>query len=285
MFQASDIIIAAFVRRLQEEYAESFGEGAPWHRDVIADVARSGLGRIALSNAMFHTLDHTITLTQVGLDILKGRIIRDGDVTPRAWLHFITSLLTLSIGFVRDVCPGDGPGRCVIDKYGQTIELPRGASDGYLWPHSTVRAKIYARARFAHHAVLEADELAENIDYCRFPPPRDRNHETDSWPGLLRAAQFIGTVADPNFLRKLKPLFLELEESGVAAERGFKHPADLRAGYTELFWTHIHDMTRDGVDLLRYTNSGRQWLANMYAQLLSEERQTPALGVVRRKQA
>jgi hypothetical protein len=44
-------------------------------------------------------------------------------------------------------------------------------------------------------------------------------------------------------------------------------------------------MTREGVDLLRYTNSGRQWLANMYAQLLSEERETPALGMVRRKKA
>jgi hypothetical protein len=285
MFQASDIVIAAFIRRLQDEYLEAFGAGDPGHLDIIADVARSALGRIAQSNALYHTLDHTLIVTQVGLDMLKGRIIRDADVTPRAWLHFVTALLTVSIGFVRDVCPGDQPGRCVVEKRGRTIDLPRGATDGYLWQHAIVRAKLFVRHRFRGHPLLEPDELAAAIDYCRFPPPRDRNHDTGSWPGLLRAAQFIGIIADPNFLRKLKPLYLELAESGVAATLGFDHPEDLRAGYTSLFWTQIHELTRDGVDLLRYTNGGRQWLANMYAQLLSEERETPAPGMVRRRRA
>jgi hypothetical protein len=285
MFQATDIVIAAFIKRLQEEYQVAYGAGEPGHTDIIADMARTALGRIALSNALFHTLDYAMTVTEVGLDILKGRMIRDGDVTPRAWLHFVTSALMTSVGFVRDACPGDSPGRCVIDKRGKYVTLPRGATDGYLWPHSIPRAKLFVRYRLRGHPVLEPDEIAANIDYCRFPPPRDRNQETGTWPGLLRASQFIGTVADPNFLRKLKPLFLELKESGVAGDLGFKHAADLRAGYGALFWTHIHDMTREGVDLLRYTNSGRQWLANMYAQLLSEERETPALGMVRRKKA
>lgn len=283
MFQASDILIAAFIRRLRQEYTSVFGGGEIGHTDIISDIARSALGRVALSNALFHNLEHAINVTNVGLSVLKGRIVRDANVTPVDWLHFVGSLLTCSVGFLRDTLAGDEPGRCVIDELGNTVEFPHGATDGYLWPWSVDRSKLFVRARFRGHPVLDAELLAANIEYSRFPPPRDRNHETATWPGLLRAAQFIGTVADPNFLRKLKPLFLELQEAGVAAELGFNHPADLRAGYTELFWTHIHSLTREGVDLLRYTDSGRQWLANMYAQLLSEERQTPALGMVRKK--
>ena len=141
------------------------------------------------------------------------------------------------------------------------------------------------RQRFAGHKAIDPEILAGNIEYCRFPPLRDRNPDTDTWPGLLRAAHFIGAVADPSFLAKLKPLYLELKESGVLDQLGFIDAADLRAGYTALFWNHIHDLTRDAADLLRFTDSGRQWLANMYAQLLSEERQTPALGMVRRRKA
>jgi hypothetical protein len=98
---------------------------------------------------------------------------------------------------------------------------------------------------------------------------------------LLRAAHFIGATADPSFMAKLKPLYLEMQESGVVRQQGSGGVAEFRAGYAALFWSTIHRLTRDGAEFLKFTASGRQWLANMYAQVLAEEHLMPAMGATR----
>ena len=45
--------------------------------------------------------------------------------------------------------------------------------------------------------------LKKNIEHTRFPVPDDEAHEsTDDFPGLVRAADLIGQLADINYLRK-----------------------------------------------------------------------------------
>src|SRR6476620_4034205 len=105
MFRATDIIIEAFTARLREEYGLMFGAGRPGDADLIAEIAQAALGRIARSNALYHNLDHTVTVTMVASDIARGRMIRDGNVRREEWLHFVVSAMTFAIGFVRDVCP------------------------------------------------------------------------------------------------------------------------------------------------------------------------------------
>ena len=281
MFKPTEILIDAFLKGVRESYGAAFGGAEPGHADLLTEVGRAALNRIARSNALYHDLDHAMTVVLVGQDILMGRIVRDGDVEPADWVRYVASLLSFSVGFVRDVCPGDHGNRCVVDGNGGTIELPRGATDGFLWPYAAERGKLFARARFRGHPVLDPEILAANIEYGRFPPAPDRNLETRNYGGLLRAAHFIGAAADPNFMAKLKPLFLEMQESGVARHFGNDGVAEFRAGYAALFWDTIHRVTRDGAEFLKYTPSGRQWLANMYAQVLAEEHLMPAMGATR----
>jgi hypothetical protein len=281
MFKPSGILVDAFLKSLRETYRATFGGSEPGYADLLTDVGRATLNQIARSNGLYHDLDHAMKVVLVGQDILQGRIVRDGDVEPVDWVRYVASLLCFSVGFVRGVCPGDQGNRCVVDGNGGTIELPRGATDGFLWPHAAERGKLFVRARFCGHPVLDPEILAANIEYGRFPPLPDRNLATRNYGGLLRAAHFIGSVADPNFMAKLKPLFLDMEESGVARQLGNNGVAEFRAGYTSLFWNTIHRLARDGAEFLKYTPSGRQWLANMYAQVLAEEHLMPAMGATR----
>ena len=46
-------------------------------------------------------------VTLVGQEILRGKHVSVGGISPRDWLHFIISLLCHDIGYVRGICQGD----------------------------------------------------------------------------------------------------------------------------------------------------------------------------------
>ena len=277
MFRPAAIVIEAFVAQVLASYDRLYPSADPAHRQALLQVARMALQRIARSNAPYHDLDHTIVVTQVGQDICRGRVVRDGNVDSLNWVHFIVSLLCFAVGFSRNLCPGDAGEVCVADASGRTVTVPRDTSDGALWPYFADRSKLFVRRYFRDHPVLDAERLAAGIEYTRFPPPADRNRETASEPGLLRAAHFIGAVADPDFMLKMQPLFIELREAGVAGGLGFDTAAAMKRGYAQLFWTVLHPLIGDGMDLLTYTAEGRVWLANLHAHVLRAERPAAAV--------
>jgi hypothetical protein len=271
MFRPSDIVIEAFIEHLQDEFWRTFPGGTPAHCHEIAKAARVALGHIARSNALYHDLGHTILVTQIGQNLLQGRILRSRDVTSADWMHFIISTLCFATGFVRDICPGDdGKDTCVINAEGGTVTLPRGATDGWLWPYFTDRSKLFVTHHFQNNQVLDWRTLAENIEYSRFPPLPDRNRETDSFPGLLRAAHLIGSIADPDFNIKTKSLLVELEESGMTALLGYADIAAFRSGFQDLFWLSMYPLISEGMKLLDLTGEGRELIAHLYAHLLVE---------------
>ena len=271
MFRPSDIIIDAFIKRLRRSYTRIYGDGEPDHCNSIEQVARMALARMAQSDALYHNLDHTLLVTMVGHDILRGQIIRDGKMPSIDWVNFVCSLLCFATGFYRYACPGDDHERCVIDTEGATIEVPRGVSNGWLWAYFTDRSIVYVRHHYANHPIIDAEKMAANIEYARFPPPVEKHPDTATYPGLLRASHIIGAVADPNFLLKMPSMVQELEESGMTKLLGYTTVAEFQVHYPELFWETLHPLIRDAAALLKFTGHGREWLANMHAHLLAEE--------------
>ena len=89
--------------------------------------------------------------------------------------------------------------------------------------------------------------------------------------GLVRAADLIGQLADPNYLRKQNALFHELVETGSAEKLALSSPADLSEGYVAFFWKQIEPYIGDALRYLALTAEGRQWTANLYAQVFTVE--------------
>jgi hypothetical protein len=86
---------------------------------------------------------------------------------------------------------------------------------------------LSANPRPPGHCAIEA-----NIEHTRFPVPEDEQHEsTDDFPGLVRAADLIGQLADINYLRKQAALFNEFRETGMSDKLKYSSVADLRANY------------------------------------------------------
>ena len=211
MFNPTLIVIEAFIRELRAMYERTYGILEPNYPGILNFVAQLALENIATSDAVYHDVNHTIMVTLVGQEILRGRHISVGGVTPHDWLHFIVSLLGHDIGYVRGICRGDGDGSYVINLAGDKVTFPEGATDASMAPYHVARSKLFVRERSANAFIhLDFAQIEANIEHTRFPVPEDERHEsTDDFPGLVRAADLIGQLADINYLRKQTALFDE----------------------------------------------------------------------------
>ena len=271
MFKPSDILIDAYVERMRQDYRTVFDTGVPGHLECLSFVGRMALTRMAFTNAQYTNLTMTMLTTQVATDVLRGRAIGRGDVSSSDYLHFLAAALCYLLGFVRGAVKGDNGRTCVIDDKGATIELARGLSDGALYPWATERSKLFARQFFREHPLIDGERLADCIDYTEFPAPHDKNHDTGTWPGLLRGAQTIAVVADPRFTQRLGYFYRQLKEANVAERLTLHSAGDLFQQLPTMFWKSLYPRIADAIDYLKYTGDGLTWLASMNAHMLEEE--------------
>ena len=274
MFNPTEIVIQAFVQHLRNMYGQIYGVLEPAYPDIISFVARLSLENIADSDAAYHDMNHTIMVTLVGQEILRGKHTRDGGVTPRDWLHFTISLLCHDIGYVRGVCRDDRDGHYVCNEKGDLASISAGATDASLTPYHVTRSKLFVRERFGKVSLTHIDtrEIEANIEHTRFPVPEHEQHtSTADYPGLLRAADLIGQLADINYLRKTSALFAEFQETGAIEKLGYQTSDDLRAAYPAFFWQAVRPYIGDALRYLRVTQEGKQWISNLYAHVFSEE--------------
>ena len=274
MFNPTKVVIEAFVGELEVMYERTYGILEPGYPGIIGFVGRLARENIANSDAPYHNLNHTIMVTLVGQEILRGRHISVGGVTPREWLHFIVSLLCHDIGYVRGICQGDGDGQYVINLAGDRVSVPEGSTDAAMTPYHVARSKLFVRERFGKVALthLNTIEIEANIEHTRFPVPKDEEHApTDDLPGLLRAADLIGQLADINYLRKTAALFSEFRETGMNDVLKYSSPSDLRAKYPDFFWQMVRPYIGNALRYLRVTQEGQMWIAALYAHVFSME--------------
>jgi hypothetical protein len=274
MFNPTQIVIQAFVEELKDKYRLIYGVLDPAYPDIISFVGRLALENIANSDAAYHDMNHTIMVTLVGQEILLGKHTCEGGVTPRDWLHFVISLLCHDIGYVRGVCRGDRDGHYVCHENGDVVPVSAGATDAALTPYHVTRSKLFVRERFGKVSLTHIDtrEIEANIEHTRFPVPEHEQHaSTADYPGLLRAADLIGQLSDVNYLRKTSALFEEFRETGASEKLGYRTPDDLRAAYPAFFWQSVRPYIGDALRYLRVTQEGKQWIANLYAHVFSEE--------------
>ncbi len=278
MFNATEVLIDAFVNRVREGYHRTYGSLKTDYQDIIAWVGSMALENIANSDALYHNVEHSILVTLVGQEVLRGKHIREGGVSSEDWLHFIISLLCHDIGYVKGVCRQDREEESLYatGQNEEMISLPLGASDASLTPYHVDRAKLFIDERFGGHRLIDAEVIKSNIELTRFPVPAVEDHqETNSYAGLVRAADLIGQLSDPRYLKKITSLFYEFEETGMNQILGYENPADLRNNYPKFYWNGVYPYIKDGLRYLSLTQQGKQINANLYSNVFVVEHERP----------
>ena len=175
---------------LAKDFREIFGSSQNDEAERLGALARTTIECIARSDALYHTYEHTMLVTMVGRDILRGRTLAHR-IQPQASVHlYIVACLLHDIGFVRGVLSGDTKTEFVIDKNGRTITLPRGAFDASLAPYHVDRSRsCSSMKRLGDSPTIDAARVTASIELTRFPPSPNSesgSHRTRAEAGSSR---------------------------------------------------------------------------------------------------
>ncbi|MCP4539150.1 MAG: metal-dependent phosphohydrolase [Chloroflexi bacterium] len=274
MLNIRELVIGHFAKQLEEMYRQDYGITDPPYGGIASWTCRLALENIANSDTLYHDVEHTIMVTSVGQAILQGKHLLEGGVSPRDWFHFTAALLCHDIGYVRGICEGDGDGMYATGIGDETVTVPAGGTDAAMMPYHLDRSKAFVRGRFGKSIRnIDAELIASYIEMTRFPPPTDDGFykDTKGYPGLMRAADFIGQLGDPNYLKKIPELFYEFEETGANARLGYKNPGDMRKSFAKFYWNVISPYIQDALRYLHVTQEGKQWIANLHSHVFTVE--------------
>jgi hypothetical protein len=120
--------------------------------------------------------------------------------------------------------------------------------------------------------VINVERLLSYIEMTRFPVPEaTADIDTKDLPGLVRAADFIGQLGDPDYLRKIPALFYEFEETGSNKNMGYSLPGDMRKSYARFYWNVVSPYIRDALRYLKITQEGKQWVSNLNSHVFTIE--------------
>lgn len=274
MLNVHKLLIDPFLDELAEAYERAYGLAEPHFASIIRWSGQFALENIANCDALYHNVEHTIMVSLAGQEILRGKHLIEGGVTPNDWLHFMLALLCHDIGYVRGICRADGDGLFATGLGDEVVEVGDEGSSASLAPYHVDRSKLFVRERFGARtlAAVDAEVVVSLIERSRFPVPDEPGYgDVADYPGLLRAADFIGQLGDPNYLRKIPALFYEFEETGANAQIGYASPGDMRSNYAKFYWNVVRPYIGEALRFLAVTQEGKQWISNLHSHVFTVE--------------
>jgi hypothetical protein len=275
MMTLPELAVDALEEFLRSFMRRRFGSVRKDLTELVPIAARLALECIGNSDALYHNVEHTLLVTLAGHEIFRGRALQ-ANLTAEDYAHVIFACLTHDIGYVRGLLEEDDEDGFVIDATGTKVTLSRGASDASLMPYHVDRSKLFMMRRLEGVAPIDKQRVANAIEGTRFPSLEGQQYDEEA--SLLRAADFIGQLGDPNYLRKANALYYEFEEVGINRQLGYASPADIVERYPQFYWNSVAPHIQTEIGYLNKTASGRQWIANLYANVFRAEREIQLSG-------
>ena len=279
MLNLEKIKIDYCMEELRQGFRRNYSDMEPQLGNIIVWSAHLALENIANSDALYHDVEHTVMVALAGQAILEGKHLLEGGVTPRDWAHFMIALLCHDIGYVKGICRKDRADAIATGIDDNMVEIKPGTTDAVFAPYHVDRSKMFVQERFGRgmlsEGLIDAETIKEYIEMTRFPIPEGNWYkETKGYRGLVRAADFIGQLGDPYRIQKCTALFYEFEELGLNQKLGYDSPGTLRESNSKFYWNVVNPYVQEALRFLRITQDGKQWIANLHANVYGKHMDT-----------
>ena len=97
MLNPTTIIADRLGEYLSQQYLLHFSSRRPEYAAFLGGAARLVMERLGNTDALYHDVEHTLMVTLVGQQIIRGRLLSEA-LTPEDWLHYTCALLVHDIG-------------------------------------------------------------------------------------------------------------------------------------------------------------------------------------------
>jgi len=278
ILNANELLISSFISEVRTAYQRMYSTLEAEDSEIVAWCGRLALEVLSNSDMLYHDVEHTIMVSLAGLSIIEGKHIREGGVTPRDWMHYMIALVCHDIGYAKGICRNDNETYFATGIGEELVQLPADSTDASLAPYHVDRSKLFVHERFGSGTLMEltrdldAELICTHIEMTRFPSPDDDFYkDTKGFSGLVRAADFIGQLGDPNQKRKAPALYYEFEEIGANEKLGYTSPGDLRDQYAKFYWEKASPYIQDALKYLQVTQHGKLWLAGLHSNVFVAE--------------
>jgi hypothetical protein len=235
-------------------------------RETVLESADFAMTTLARADTQYHNSEHTFIVALAGLDILCGKAELSDPIDAEDWATYVISLLFHDIGYLKRLFPADSASAVIANAEGGIFPLGPGATDASLTRIHVDRGMAFVREHFKNSRTIDVRRVVHNIENTRFPPPpevRDTPRSRLSWPDMVRAADLIGQLADPNYLRKLPALYEEFLECGTAEVMGLKNYHGLLEQFPNFIGNMIRPLVGEGFDALAAAPNGQRWINSL----------------------
>ena len=273
MYNIRAQIIASFVEKLKTSFYDQYGELNVEASNVMIWAAKLALENISNTDALYHNMEHTIMVSDVGQQILIGKHLIEGKVEPHDWLHFMMGLFFHDIGYVHGVCSADTKTHFATGNGDEILAYNSMGTAAQLNDYHVDRAKLFITERFSYLNNIDADSLINFVEMTRFPIPKDSefHSQTTTLAGLVRASDLIGQLGDPTYFVKIPALYYEFLETGKNETMRYNSPGELRKNYAKFYWDVVRPFIEPAMKYLKVTQEGQLWLANLHAHVFTSE--------------
>ena len=273
MLNIQALKINPFTDYLVNSFERTFGTTDQEILNFLRTATSISLENIANGDMLYHNVDHTIMVASVGSEIIRAKHLYEGGFCAEEGLAFLLALLCHDVGYVKGVCRKDDLTKSLFeDGKGKRVEVSPTGTCALLSPYHVGRSQVFVREHFYHQNLIDLKLVCACIERTRFPVPSGKQYQrTSDLPGLTRAADLIGQLGDPEYLRKIPALFYEFEELGMNKEMGYGTPGELRTGYAPFFWEEVHGYIEDAMRLLQITQEGKEWISRLHSHIFECE--------------
>jgi hypothetical protein len=265
-FSPQKILSSTLSTAIESQFRRRFDGRERALRETVLESADFAMTTLAQADTQYHNSEHTFIVALAGLDILCGKAELSDPIDAEDWATYVISLLFHDIGYLKRLFPADSTSAVIANAEGGIFPLRPGATDASLTRIHVDRGMAFVWEHFKNSRTIDVRRVVQNIENTRFPPPpevRDTPRSRLSWPDMVRAADLIGQLADPNYLRKLPALYEEFLECGTAEVMGLKNYHGLLEQFPNFIGNMIRPLVVEGFDALAAAPHGQRWINSL----------------------
>jgi len=266
IFSPQKILSSTLSTAIESEFRRLFGGHESSLRHAVLESVDFAMKALSRADSQYHNSEHTFIVSMAGLDILRGKAELGDPIDAEDWATYVISLLFHDIGYLKKLFPKDSASAVVANSTGGIFPLAPGATDASLTRIHVDRGMAFVEAHFKSSRIVDVERVLNNIENTRFPAPpevRETPRSRLSWPDMVRAADLIGQLADPNYLRKLPALYEEFLECGTAEVMGLKNYHGLIEQFPSFIGKMVRPLVCEGFDAMAAAPGGQRWINSL----------------------